>query len=300
MADILTQDGIPTTTFSISGQQVLLTGKPGQGPSQIVLSSSGLSTFNAEPSIANMNDVIQNLNNATTDDSGFFAETWSSKLSDAMAKPGHLKAAIDSTTVTAAFPSSEIAAQLRLVTQLMQIAEARGVKRDIFYVTDGGYDAHNAVIGSLVQNFGRIDAALDAFVTEVKTLNLWEATTLVQFSEFGRSLDPNTGGGSDHGWGGIHFMLGGSLNGGKVLGKYPNDFEQSDTNPIALSRGRMIPTFPWDAMWYGTAQWFGITAETDIDKVLPMNKNFDSTALYDASQLFVTPLVEADVSGLFS
>ena len=285
---MLTKAEIPTNTFSISGQQVLLTGEPGQGPSQFIISSSGLSVFNADPSIANMNDVIQTLNNATSVDSGFFAETWSSKLSYALEQQELLKTEVDNTVVTTSFPNTGISNQLKMVTRLMQTAEARRTKRDIFYVSDGGYDTHADVDANLINNFRRINAALEAFVAELQILNLWDATTMVQFSEFARTLDPNTGNGSDHGWGGVHFMLGGAVNGGKVLGAYPTDFAQSSANPIALSRGRMIPTHPWDSMWYGTAKWFGITTESDLDKVLPMNKNFPPSLLYDSSELFVS------------
>ena len=84
--------------------------------------------------------------------------------------------------------------QLKLVSRLMQTAGSRGVKRDIFYVTDGGYDTHSDVDLNLINNFGRINAALQAFVGELKVLNLWNSTTVVQFSEFARTLDPNTGG----------------------------------------------------------------------------------------------------------
>ena len=42
-------------------------------------------------------------------------------------------------------------------------------------------------------------------------------------------------------------MFGGAVNGGKVLGQFPDDFEQGDAAGLALSRGRMIPTTPWDA-----------------------------------------------------
>ena len=41
MADVLSRKGLPTNTFSISGQQVLLTGEAGQGkPSSNVFSCS--------------------------------------------------------------------------------------------------------------------------------------------------------------------------------------------------------------------------------------------------------------------
>ena len=115
---------------------------------------------------------------------------------------------------------SSIADQLKLVTRLMQTRSSRRSKRAIFYVTDGGYDTHDSVDESLINNFSRINGAIDAFVKELKVLNLWESTVVVQFSEFARTLNPNTGDGSDHAWGGNHFMFGGSIkNGGKVLGQ---------------------------------------------------------------------------------
>ncbi len=40
-------------------------------------------------------------------------------------------------------------------------------------------------------------------------------------------------------------------------------------------------------MWLGTAEWFGIKTDEDLDKVLPMHKNFDSSLLYAESELFV-------------
>lgn len=285
MADVLTQKGIPTNLFSIDGQQVLLTGEAGQGPSQFILGSSGLSAFNPNPSISNMDAVIKQLNNETSVSSGFFAETWSSKLSESLDKQQMLKQELDSTVVTTTFPSGSTADEFELITRIMQTREARNSKRDIFYVEDGGYDTHANVDTSLINNFSRINGVLQAFVAELKVLGLWESTVVVQFSEFARTLDPNTGDGTDHGWGGNHFMIGGSVAGGKVLGQYPVDFEVGDAEGLALSRGRMIPTRPWDAMWKGVAQWFGISA-AELDKVLPMHQNFPPEILYNETDLF--------------
>ncbi|KAL7537078.1 hypothetical protein ACHAXR_007922, partial [Thalassiosira sp. AJA248-18] len=274
MADVFTALGIPTNTFSINGQQTLLTGKPGEGPSQYILSSNGLSSFNVNPSIGNMNDVIKALNNDTTADSGFYAETWSSKLYDSLDKQQLLKQEIDATEVTTVFPSGSTPDKLEMITRIMQTRCARGSKRDIFYAEDGGYDTHDNVDSRLITNFERINAALSAFIDELKVLGLWESTVLVQFSEFARTLDPNTGDGSDHAWGGQHFMFGGSLDGSHVLGRYPSDFEQGDAEGLALSRGRMIPTTPWDAMWSPVVEWFGVPAD-QMDNVLPMRKNWE-------------------------
>lgn len=80
IADVLTQSGIRADTFSIDGRSVVLTGEAGQGPSQSILTNTGVSPFNEDPSIANMDEVMKSLNGGTTAESGFFAETWSSKF----------------------------------------------------------------------------------------------------------------------------------------------------------------------------------------------------------------------------
>jgi len=289
IADVLSEAGIPTNTFSINGQQVLLSGEGGQGPSQFILDDDGLADFNNDPSFENMEEVIKAMNNATLAESGFFAETWSSKLSEIFVKQSLLKAELDATTVNTVFPEPEsgLADQFKIVTRVMQTAQARGVERDIFYVTSGGFDTHSNVDEKLIANFAGMNAAFQGFINELKALNLWSSTVLVQFSEFGRTLDPNTNFGSDHAWGGNHFMFGGAVAGGKVLGQYPREFEQGDEDGIALKRGRMIPTSPWDSMWKGVAEWFGVPAEgAGMDKVLPMHKNFPSDKLYNKNQLF--------------
>jgi hypothetical protein len=68
------------------------------------------------------------------------------------------------------------------------------------------FDNVASVDESLIINFGRINSAIQAFVAELKVLNLWNSTTVVQFSDFSRTLNPNTGDGSDHGWYGIYWV----------------------------------------------------------------------------------------------
>lgn len=237
MIDVLVEQGIPSNTFSIDGQQVvsimlcklsaigificqlfdgashfsyhshvipniqLLTGEAGTDvPPQYVVSSSGLSSFNSNPSISNMNDVIKALNSEFDTTSGFFADIWSSKLTESLNQQDFLKVEIDNAIVKNEFPLSDTAEELEMVTRIMQTREARGSKRDIFYLSDGGHDTHSNVNLNQINNFNRINGAIDAFVQEVKDLGLWHNTILVQFSEFARTLNPNTGDGSDHGW----------------------------------------------------------------------------------------------------
>jgi len=79
-------------------------------------------------------------------------------------------------------------------------------------------------------------------------------------------------------------MLGGSVKGGQILGTYPDEF--TENGPRALSRGRMLPTTPWDAMWNGVAEWFGVPA-SEMDKVMPHRQNFmPENLLFGKDDLF--------------
>ena len=67
-------------------------------------------------------------------------------------------------------------------------------------------------------------------------------------------------------------MAGGSLTGGKVLGKFIDDF--TENNGLIFNPGIVIPTTSWDQVWEPIAKWYGITKESDLDYVLPSRKNF--------------------------
>merc|ERR1711865_1176733 len=84
-----------------------------------------------------------------------------------------------------------------------------------------GFDTHEDVDGQeLKRLMTDVDQSLKVFVAELKAQGLWENVTIVTVSDFGRTLSSN-GRGSDHAWGGNHFVLGGSVNGGKIFGKFP-------------------------------------------------------------------------------
>mmetsp|Transcript_4289 Transcript_4289/g.9709 ORF Transcript_4289/g.9709 Transcript_4289/m.9709 type:complete len:891 (+) Transcript_4289:2-2674(+) len=91
-------------------------------------------------------------------------------------------------------------------------------------------------------------------------------------SEFGRTITPNTSYGSDHAWGGNAFVFGGQVKGGQILGPYPKSFDNTDETNIG--RGRLIPSISWESMWYGIANWYGISKFEEMNVVLPNNGNF--------------------------
>merc|ERR1712232_84568 len=103
-------------------------------------------------------------------------------------------------------------------------------------------------------------------------------------SEFGRTLTPNPDGGTDHAWGGNYVLFGGSVRGGHIVGQYPTTFAEND--PTSCGRGRIIPQQPWDALWNGVAQWFGITTEEQLDYVMPNRQSFPTEDLFQMHDLF--------------
>ena len=63
---------------------------------------------------------------------------------------------------------------------------------------------------------------------------------------------------------------GGSVDGGKILGKYPDDI--TPEGPLNIGRGRIIPTTSWDAIWNGVTEWMGVRPD-QLDDVLPNRNN---------------------------
>jgi len=68
------------------------------------------------------------------------------------------------------------------------------------------FDAHQGGIEGMTGNLDRINADLTALHTDLQALGLWNATTLVTISDFGRTISTN-GLGTDHAWGGNNFIV---------------------------------------------------------------------------------------------
>ena len=67
-------------------------------------------------------------------------------------------------------------------------------------------------------------------------------------------------------------------------GVYPEDI--SEGAPLDIGRGRLIPTLPWDAMWYGIAEWMDVEPEK-MEEVLPNHPNFQvGSTLLTRAQAF--------------
>ncbi len=86
----------------------------------------------------------------------------------------------------------------------------------------GGWDTHNnqgLTTGTYATNVDSLARNLLAFYNDM--VRYRQRVTLVAMSEFGRTLRENQSGGTDHGRASIMLVLGGSVNGGRMFGRWP-------------------------------------------------------------------------------
>merc|ERR1712032_1766 len=191
---------------------------------------------------------------------------------------------LDNTTLQSLAYGTEdtLAKQLHQVSRLISARTERKAERDFFYVSIGGFDTHSNADGVLAEKFESIDSALEDFVAEMKAQGIFDNVVVVSESEFGRSLTTN-GHGTDHGWGGNHFILGGKINGGKIYNDYPASLLEGNSQDAG--RGRMIPKYPWENIMVPIAEWMGVDS-SQLSSVFPNLQNFDSSFILSESTLF--------------
>ncbi|MEN9417534.1 MAG: hypothetical protein RI988_1154 [Pseudomonadota bacterium] len=173
-----------------------------------------------------------------------------------------------------AFPSGNtLADQLRMVARMISCASALDARRQVFFVSLGGFDNHDGLLTTHTQLLGRLGSALAAFQEALVELRVADRVTTFTASDFGRTLTGNNDG-SDHGWGSMHFVLGGAVAGGRHYGVAP---VIAHNGPDDVGQGRLLPTMAVDQMAATLGSWFGLSASQLLD-VLPQLRNFDAAS----------------------
>ncbi|WP_256646584.1 DUF1501 domain-containing protein [Thermomonas paludicola] len=89
----------------------------------------------------------------------------------------------------------------------------------IGFVEDTGWDTHGGELAVLDRKLAELDAGLQAFHEGAQPV--WGRTVVAIVTEFGRTAAINGTGGTDHGTGGVAFLAGGAVNGGRIAGDWP-------------------------------------------------------------------------------
>ena len=116
------------------------------------------------------------------------------------------------------YPRGPLGQALR---QIAQLARA-DVGLEIAFAEIGGWDTHanqGASQGQLAIRLDDFARALAALTTDLG--DRLEDTVVLTMSEFGRAVNQNGSGGTDHGHGNAMLVIGGGVRGGAVYGKWP-------------------------------------------------------------------------------
>lgn len=184
-----------------------------------------------------------------------------------------LRAALADVAVPGDF-GSPLAQQLKIVARIIGARQALGARRQVFFVSQNGYDNHTGLNDTHPALLRELGQSLAVFQQALTTLGVADQVTTFTASEFGRTLGSN-GNGSDHGWGSHHLVLGGAVNGGRSYGTHP---EIALDGPGFVDNGRLLPTLAVDQLGASLGRWFGAGRE-ELRLVFPNLKHFDAEGL---------------------
>jgi uncharacterized protein (DUF1501 family) len=191
--------------------------------------------------------------------------------------PGNYTAVLDT--------GNSLMQQLKMVARMVQAGPSLGVKRQVFFVSLGGFDNHDSLTTNHPVLQQKVSAAMTYFDTVLGEIGARNSVTAFTASDFGRTLTGN-GNGSDHGWGSHHYIMGGAVKGKEFYGRPPVLTEKDSTGKYAcatstggpddVGQGRLLPSTSVDQMAATLARWFGVS-DTDLATVLPQISNWSAS-----------------------
>ncbi|NBS45739.1 MAG: DUF1501 domain-containing protein [Betaproteobacteria bacterium] len=172
------------------------------------------------------------------------------------------QAFLRSTTPQGDFGSDDLSRNLRSIAQVLPAFKAMGYRRQVFLLHWGQFDTHTGQRGTGERTqdaqIATLSQAITAFDAAIRAAGMDTDVTTLMMSDFGRTLKPASGGGSDHAWGNHWFVAGGAVAGGQVVGQLPSlklggtdDFDRA-------GEGRFVPTLSSDQVGATIMQWMGL------------------------------------------
>jgi uncharacterized protein (DUF1501 family) len=267
-----------TTTFTcmnVSGNAVFMSG---QQTVAYQVSSTGAvklkATTGSSFGSSSVSKALQTLTQAST--AHYFESEHAKIMKRAVEAEQLLTAGLAAApTFTTAFnANNSLATQLQMVAKTIAARQALGTKRQVFFVSLGGFDLHDNLVDQHPGLLTAVSEALSSFYAATVELGVADKVTTFTASDFGRTLTSN-GDGSDHGWGSHHVVMGGAVSGKRFYGTAP---VTAVNGPDDVGQGRLLPTTSVDQFGAALATWFGVPA-SEIATVFPNINNFNQGTL---------------------
>ncbi|WP_267434890.1 DUF1501 domain-containing protein [Sphingomonas sp. GM_Shp_1] len=262
------------TCINATGNAVYLTGR---SAIQYSVGTGGpVALLNSSRTLYGSSTALDTLRTLMTSDSSLAIASEHARISKrALDIQAQLSSALAGAPATSfpLFPSNNpLADQLKMVARMISVSQTLGLKRQVFFVSLGGFDLHDNLVTQHPGLLARMSSAMKAFYDTTEAMGVANQVTSFTASDFGRTLQSNDDG-SDHGWGGMHFVVGGAVRGQRLYGKAPT---VGVNNNDDVGQGRLIPTMSVDQYAATLASWFGIDSG-GLRTVLPNIGNYDSS-----------------------
>lgn len=268
------------TSISVSGNAVFSAGdtvfqyQVGSGGATQIGGLSG-SLFGSTSAAATLKNII------TANNQHLFANEYGRIVKRSVDAQAAFQTAYNASSAAAPTPyiapstnaaaNNGLAQQLQTVARIIGARAGLGVKRQVFFVSMGGFDTHDGQNRNQADLLARLSHALGYFDTALGGLaggDMRSNVTLFTASDFGRTLTSN-GDGTDHGWGAHHFVCGGAVNGGEIYGRFP----QFGLGLADAANNAYLPVTSVDTIGSTLGRWFG-ARDADLDLVFPNLRNF--------------------------
>lgn len=104
--------------------------------------------------------------------------------------------------------SGELGSQLKTAAQLIQ----QEIPIPVIHCTLAGFDTHSGELERLTDLYEDFSKSLSGLANDLTQSGHWDETLVFIYSDFGRTIDENASGGTDHGYSGLSMIAGGNLN----------------------------------------------------------------------------------------
>ena len=173
-------------------------------------------------------------------------------------------------------------AQLKMVARSIAARSQLGAKRQVFFVSIGGFDTHDGLGDTHPQLMEVVASAISKFYKTTEDLGVADQVTTFTASDFGRSWGNDDG--SDHGWGSMHFVVGGAVNGQRFFGSAPEIITGSSQvlrtgGADDVGNGRLLPKTSVDQMAGTLGRWMGLS-DHQVRDILPNLNNWTADDRY--------------------